>query len=758
VQEDIQVKIDGIPEPCESQAVGRLKGLLAQIRKLGDLEKEMSRSTKLMAKMENDAQKHLSALTLWQGSLDDVQRLPLPTAETCDRFRESFAVPEKTRETKELEKSRIVKELDEFSETLAGMKSRGEIPTKEALAAIRAERDTAWRSIRASLVDQEPLGHAAAEDLAVEYEGLVQSADTYADTLRNEADRVAEHDSLVSRRRRYEKDMADVEKELIAIEAQIKDLDVEWRKAWQPADIVPLPPQEMKAWLDRHHKLANVVDQLRQAGSDLDQQRTEMKRWRVKAGKCLVEVGERGLSDDEGLSDLLDRAEGTVEAFEKAEQERRQLDREIAREVKTRKKLIAEIESRQAAFGQWRSEWKEAVLPLGLDVSASPDQAEAVLSALERLFEKTAQMRSFLVRIRQIEEDARDFAAEVGALAHACASDLEKMEPVETAERLIDRFQKGSQALKKREGIEERLDEITVKLEELQNSRRMARDTLDELMAKARCDTLEELEATERHWKDQRDIRNKLVDLEEHLRSEGISLHDLLEQVGAIDPDALPGELEEARQCSEQISERLKGFREEVGRLQGEQGSMDGRGDAAEAAVEAEQALAAVSENVEEYVVHRMAARLLDLEIDRYREENQGPILERAGEMFSRVTLGEFERLTTDFGDGDDLVLLCARRNGGNVPIQGLSDGTRDQLHLSLRLAGIEQHAIRNEPVPLIIDDVLVNFDDQRAQAALELLGEVSQKTQVLFFTHHSRLCELARAAMGEGMLKEHRL
>ncbi len=758
VREDIQKKIDGLPEPCEPQAVARLKGLLAQIRKLGDLEKELARSERLLVRMEDDAQKHLSALTLWQGSLDDVQRLPLPSEETCDRFRENFAKLEKARETKELERSRIVKELEKISEALAGMEARGEIPTEEALLAIRVERDAAWASIRTSLANLEPLGHAAAEDLAVEYEGLVQSADDYADTLRTEADRVAEHVSLVSRQERYENDVADVEKGLTSIEAQVKDLGEEWQKAWQLAGIAPLPPLEMKAWLDRHHRLADVMDQLRQARSDLEQQSTEIERWRLKTGRCLVEVGERGLSEDEGLGDLLDRAEDGVEAAEKTEQERRQLVREIAREVKTRKKFIAEAESRQAAFEQWRSEWKEAVSPLGLDALASPDQAEAVLSTLERLFEKAAQMRSLEVRIRQIEEDAKGFATEVAALAHECAPDLERLEPAEAAERLIEEFQKGSQALKKREGIEERLDEIAVKLEELQNSRRMAGDTLDELMAKARCDTLEELEATERCWKDQRDKRGKLADLEEHLRSEGISLHELLEQVRAIDPDALPGQLEEALRCSEEISDILKGFREEVGRLQGEQCSMDGRGDAAEAAVEAAQALAAVTENVEEYVIHQMAARLLAWEIDRYREENQGPILERAGEMFSRVTLGEFERLTTDFGAGDELVLVCVRRNGGNVLIQGLSDGTRDQLHLSLRLASIEQHAARNEPVPLIIDDALVNFDDQRAQAALELLGEVSRRTQVLFFTHHSRLCELAREAMGEGMLKEHLL
>ena len=79
------------------------------------------------------------------------------------------------------------------------------------------------------------------------------------------------------------------------------------------------------------------------------------------------------------------------------------------------------------------------------------------------------------------------------------------------------------------------------------------------------------------------------------------------------------------------------------------------------------------------------------------------------------------------------------------VPVGGLSDGTRDQLFLSLRLAGIEQHLLDREPVPLIIDDVLVTFDDARARSTLKCLVELADKTQVLLFTHHRHVVDLAR-------------
>jgi len=47
--------------------------------------------------------------------------------------------------------------------------------------------------------------------------------------------------------------------------------------------------------------------------------------------------------------------------------------------------------------------------------------------------------------------------------------------------------------------------------------------------------------------------------------------------------------------------------------------------------------------------------------------------------------------------------------------------------------------------LPLVLDDILINFDDLRAKATFEVLGKLSQKTQVLFFTHHTRLVEIAK-------------
>jgi uncharacterized protein YhaN len=72
-----------------------------------------------------------------------------------------------------------------------------------------------------------------------------------------------------------------------------------------------------------------------------------------------------------------------------------------------------------------------------------------------------------------------------------------------------------------------------------------------------------------------------------------------------------------------------------------------------------------------------------------------------------------------------------------------MSSGTRDQLYLALRLATLERFIDNAEPMPLVVDDILINFDDQRARATLGVLAELANKTQVLLFTHHGRVREM---------------
>jgi uncharacterized protein YhaN len=72
-----------------------------------------------------------------------------------------------------------------------------------------------------------------------------------------------------------------------------------------------------------------------------------------------------------------------------------------------------------------------------------------------------------------------------------------------------------------------------------------------------------------------------------------------------------------------------------------------------------------------------------------------------------------------------------------------------DQLYLALRVAAIEDYLDHAEPMPFIADDLFINFDDKRSAAGFRVLNELAKKTQVLFFTHHQHLLNVAQGALG---------
>jgi uncharacterized protein YhaN len=237
-----------------------------------------------------------------------------------------------------------------------------------------------------------------------------------------------------------------------------------------------------------------------------------------------------------------------------------------------------------------------------------------------------------------------------------------------------------------------------------------------------------------------------------------VGFETLLAETAELSPEQVRVRLFELKDELESLNEEHTAAVHKSGSLEAGLERLRRDDESAEAAAEAEQHLSRIKHEARSYLRKKLAAELLRHEVARYRDQHQGPIVGHASELFARLTLGRYPRLRVDYNDKDALVLKCVDESERAVEVDSLSDGARDQLYLALRLASLRLFAERSEPMPLLLDDVLIHFDDERARAALELLGEFSQLTQVLFFTHHGRIAELARRAIPKDRLCEHRL
>ena len=100
--------------------------------------------------------------------------------------------------------------------------------------------------------------------------------------------------------------------------------------------------------------------------------------------------------------------------------------------------------------------------------------------------------------------------------------------------------------------------------------------------------------------------------------------------------------------------------------------------------------------------------------------------------------------------DGDTPQLMGRRPDGTHVDFDGLSEDTGDQLFLSLRLAAVEMQLQHAQPLPFIADDLFIKYSDDRAARGFKALSDLATKSQVIYFTQHDHLVEVARGAIGK--------
>jgi uncharacterized protein YhaN len=218
------------------------------------------------------------------------------------------------------------------------------------------------------------------------------------------------------------------------------------------------------------------------------------------------------------------------------------------------------------------------------------------------------------------------------------------------------------------------------------------------------------------------------------------------------------------KHLSEEIR-RIDQAREEAIRatsaLQRDYDQLDTSGRAAMLATQASGVGLEIEEAVQELATLRLASAALTAGIERYRSANEDPILKLASESFRQMTLGRFRGIEITLDDAGKHLLVGRRSEdgpGSEVLVEQMSDGTRDQLYLALRLASLEQWSKLHEPLPLVVDDILVHFDDQRSVETLKQLVRISSQSQVIFFTHHQHLLDLARETLPSDQVFFHEL
>ena len=735
-------------------------------RKAGEIDADLMDKARTLEEKKHNCLQAMERLPLWSGTLAQLLALPLPLPDTVRKYETIFTEHGARQRDIQQEQERLHKKTAEVRADIRLRETSGSAPTEEELVSIRAQRDRGWELLRRQWLQGEDLAGEAtafAQDLPLPeaYEKKVGLADTVADRLRHEADRVQAFAALRAEEQSLTEALAGLGKEAEQNNLARAAFATKWQAVWEPCAIVPRTPSEMLAWINEAATIRQSADELQANERELERKKSEREGIKSALLQELAGLGEQAPSPREELEPLLLQGETVEKRLATIEERRhRLLEKKSALEVEH-----AQAESEKTRFTEeyraWRREWREMAGDLGGNREIHPAEAGDLLENLHSCFAKLKEADDLRKRIEGIDRDTRQFEETALSLAEEIAPVLKG----QTAGQIVAQLKALLNQARNDKTLHARYVQETQEAEEekrrLAEEKTLAQHQLTELCRLAGKVLPEELETAEKRSAQFRNLVASLAQTEKILieGAGGLSLPELEAQAAQIDPDALPEAIAQlGREIEQELAPEGKHLSVLIGEKRNQLRQMDGNARAAEAAEQGARLLAKIQRLAERYIQLKVAGHVLKNEIERFRRENQTPVLTITSRYFSELTLGSFAGLQTDENDQGAPVLVGTRPNGTRVLVERMSSGTRDQLYLALRLASLEWRLAGHEPMPFILDDILVNADDARSRAALKILGELAAKTQVILFTHHRRIVDEALQLTAASGIQVHEL
>ncbi|ROZ78008.1 YhaN family protein [Ramlibacter sp. WS9] len=657
----------------------------------------------------------------------------------------------------------IEPELRAAREQRDRMREDQAVVTSDDVLLARARRDQGWQFVRATYVDQgaavdpQALSDFTGNGVLPEaYEEAVRladgKADGYARDTKAAAELKAKHDEIA----RYERDVQTLRDDLTRQVTQGGVLADTWSKKLQANGLARRAPSALREW-------QGLLKAGREGRAALQRLQRELAQaQQVEAGltnalRCAAQaVDVASASEVDPLASLETIArehESRIQREQRAADENRARRHLLDNQKRQRAGRLVELEEKLA---ETRSSVEAVAAELLLPQDASPAAIHARVQEFADLCEAWGQVGETQGRL----ELARANLAQIASDAHVVAQALQA-QPPQKVQGLRPWFDQLEERRTRATETHTAQQAATRELITAQTAARTQETAIEKHATQLRglCDAagvadvdlLADVEARAERKRQASANKSRCL---QHLRSfSDQTLEQLREHLAAQDGAALQAQQEQGARDLQDIAPRLEAVRSEAERTKRELEAIDASGTAAQAQEDLCQTAATIEASLRPWMRLRLAHSLLMQAQRRFQERAQGPMLERASGYFQRMTDGAFTRLKTD-ATADKQVLLAERVQGGSIGTEAMSEGTRDQLYLALRLAAVSLRRDAGVDLPMVLDDVLMTSSDGRAGCVLQALADFSRGSQVLVFTHHEHLLDIARRSVASEELQ----
>ena len=740
--------------------VSRLTAVLNAVRHIGDVESRIRIAQNRVQEISEQIERINKILKLSVPDEQDIEVLRVPLRTTIEEHHRQFR---DLAQRQPSVKQRLFESLNELErdQNAFNFRIRNEgLVALDALDKARARRDDLWKLITLRHVEGGQIPSDKARDYSSELEHLpsafeeaIRDADSISDRRFEKAKETGALAELGRKIDEQQTVIAQMEAQANVLTEESDQLNEVWMDLWEGVPVVVQDSEDMLVWLDTYDDLVNAIRQRREICKQLDDYKTEEQGASSLVIAELVELGvDTCALQSDSLRVIIESAEAILRT-QKDKVERLEEMQDSIRDAKIDvKRHRNQLKQVQLDLEDWLQKWLTAVAETDLQIEFKPEAVNAQIGVVNQMRDHSGRAKDLRdKRILTIERDIEDFYSLVTQTVIELAPDLVNISAENAVLELEHRRDEAVELHEQYKEVSENIVSLQRQLKQLEEAREKAWTLVQPLIENARVEEIDDLKVTIEQSDRLRKLRQELADVHEKLnqQGDGLAMGVLEEECRAVDIDQVRTREEEAEGELKILQENLQNAAVVKTQAHREFKEIGGDDTAAKAAADRQEALAAMREAAERYVRVKSSAVLLRWAIDRYRKEKQGPLLKRAGELFQVLTLKSFERLEVGFDERENMRLTGVRPDGEVVAVPGLSNGTEDQLFLALRISAVEDYLGNALALPFVADDLFINFDPDRSAAGFEVLGQLAERTQVLFYTHHPHLVEIAQKTLG---------
>lgn len=730
---EIESAIDEIPQHSDDL----IQHLQASVEPLRQSLTRRSELAGHVRKLKSDiAQRRLPVDAIAGRELDFSSPLAIPLEPTIHRYEtelQSLAEQIRVAEASVRETSdELATKHDELRRFEQGVR----LVSEDELHSARKDRDETWQSLRSQLLGETETASKPDPSQAESFDQQLEVTDKLADERYHHAQMLADQQSMQNTIRSLEEKLAARENHFSQLRDNRQETWQAWCDEWKQTNLTPKSPQEMLPWRSTYLSLVETqseISQITEEIADLDS----------RINKTIELLNKQELvSSDITPEDTVNWLDSFLKRVQSDQQRRDQWEHRRKLNRDSRATAFSQNEKRQQQLAAIQTEALEILSVFeaigGVDLETAAD----LIQAVEKVQAKLASADGLQQRIADMQQGLKQFAEQVETVVAATGESLEDMPPENAAQRLGTLLSEAENQRGLRKELEIKRQVRSESLERGQKDLAEVEARLSHWRSQINAETDEQLEVVSQIVREKQALERELVEIETQLAlvRESEPLEPFQQALEALDVDGLKQELmsatsehAEAKHLQEQVHRQLGEFDL---RLR----DVDQTSHAVMAQGKIEALQADLSDCLDRLGPLLIAKEMLDRAMQAFREENSGQLLAIISELIEQMTEGRYTKVEHD-PDREGGLILSGPDDLRRTPSQ-LSTGTREQLYLAIRLAYIRHYCEGAQPLPVLMDDILVNFDDARQIATLKVLMDFHPQIQIIMLTCHQPLVD----------------